>query len=289
MDIKDDGKYKIRLHETEWRLRQTPEVVLNRKTMMVALQNVQGVYVRGSYTYPSRGDAIQLKEISIDVGVPPSAITSENEATGVEECLTCPQGYSGLSCQNPADEYCRKRHRDYLNQPDDLALVGWSEPCQCNGHSTKCHPETCLCSDCQHNTYGEFCEKCKSGYIGDGRDGGPSACTKCACPLEENSFSDTCAAVPYGRGYVCNACKRGYSGQYCENCIVGFFGDPQRVGGFCEECACHPDGSLHGKCDPLTGECECRPGVTGRDCSRCQERHAFIGGVCTCKYCNLKI
>ncbi|PIO72285.1 laminin G domain protein [Teladorsagia circumcincta] len=41
------------------------------------------------------------------------------------------------------------------------------------------------------------------------------------------------------------------------------------------------DGSLNGACNPLTGQCECRDGVTGRDCSRCQHRHAFIGGVCT--------
>ncbi|VDL66463.1 unnamed protein product [Nippostrongylus brasiliensis] len=94
-------------------------------------------------------------------------------------------------------------------------------------------------------------------------------------------FSDTCVAVDYGRGYVCNACKPGYTGQYCESCVAGYFGEPSMPGGFCQSCDCHPDGSLHGACNPLTGQCECRPGVTGRDCSRCQHRHAFIGGVCT--------
>ncbi|VDL68178.1 unnamed protein product [Nippostrongylus brasiliensis] len=95
---------------------------------------------------------------------------------------------------------------------------------------------------------------------------------------------DTCVAVDYGRGYVCNACKPGYTGQYCESCVAGYFGEPSMPGGFCQSCDCHPDGSLHGACNPLTGQCECRPGVTGRDCSRCQHRHAFIGGVCTCAY-----
>ena len=27
-------------------------------------------------------------------------------------------------------------------------------PCQCNGHSNSCNPETGVCMDCQHNTTG---------------------------------------------------------------------------------------------------------------------------------------
>ncbi|EYC00933.1 hypothetical protein Y032_0112g342 [Ancylostoma ceylanicum] len=281
MAIAEDGKYKVRLHESEWRSRQSPELPVTRKQMMIALQNLQGIYVRGTYNYPARGDAITMSEISLDVAVPESSGASGPVAIGVEQCMDCQQGFAGASCQNPAQGYCRKKHRDYLNSPDDMSLVGWSEPCACNGHSVTCHPETCICTDCEHNTLGDHCDQCKSGYIGDARQGGANACTKCACPLVENSFSDTCAAVDYGRGYVCNACKPGYTGQYCESCVVGYFGEPSTPGGFCQSCDCHPDGSLHGACNPLTGECECRPGVTGRDCSRCQHRHAFIGGVCT--------
>uniref|UniRef100_A0A8L8JDH0 Laminin subunit alpha-2 n=1 Tax=Heligmosomoides polygyrus TaxID=6339 RepID=A0A8L8JDH0_HELPZ len=281
LQIEEDGKYKVRLHESEWRSRQSPELAVTRKQMMIALQNLQGVYIRGTYNYPARGDAISMSEVSLDVAVPPSTGVSGSVAVGVEQCTGCPQGFTGASCQNPATGYCRKKQRDYLNSPDDMDLIGWSEPCACNGHSVTCHPETCVCTDCEHSTMGDHCDQCKSGYIGDAREGGAKACTKCACPLVENSFSDTCAAVDYGRGYVCNACKPGYTGQYCESCVTGYFGEPSMPGGFCQSCDCHPDGSLHGACNPLTGQCECRPGVTGRDCSRCQHRHAFIGGVCT--------
>ncbi|XGW21734.1 hypothetical protein V3C99_004587, partial [Haemonchus contortus] len=281
LQIEEDGKYKVRLHESEWRSRQSPELPVTRKLMMIALQNLQGVYIRGTYNYPARGDAITMSEVSLDVAVPASPGLSGSTAIGVEQCTNCPQGFTGSSCHNPAVGYCRKRQRDYLNSPDDMSLIGWSEPCACNGHSTTCHPETCVCTDCEHNTTGDHCDLCKSGYIGDAREGGANACTKCACPLVENSFSDTCVAVDYGRGYVCNACKPGYTGQYCESCIIGYFGEPSTPGGFCQSCDCHPDGSLNGACNPLTGQCECREGVTGRDCSRCQHRHAFIGGVCT--------
>lgn len=33
-----------------------------------------------------------------------------------------------------------------------------------------------------------MCELCKTGFIGDAREGGSAACTQCACPLIENSF-----------------------------------------------------------------------------------------------------
>ncbi|KAK5975897.1 Laminin IV type A domain-containing protein, partial [Trichostrongylus colubriformis] len=141
VQIEEDGKYKVRLHESEWRSRQSPELPVTRKQMMIALQNLQGVYIRGTYNYPARGDAITMSEVrAIFIA-------------------------------------------DYLNSPDDMSLIGWSEPCACYGHSTTCHPETCVCTDCEHNTTGEHCDLCKSGYIGDAREGGAKACTKCACPL----------------------------------------------------------------------------------------------------------
>lgn len=137
--------------------------------------------------------------------------------------------------------------------------------------------------DCQHNTLGDYCDKCKPGYYGDAKEGHPDACMKCACPLAANSFSDTCVTTNSGRGYVCDSCKYGYKGTYCELCEVGFYGNPNVDGGYCQPCACHPYGSLNAYCHNVTGECECRDGVEGRDCSVCRPRHAFINRVCTCK------
>lgn len=67
-------------------------------------------------------------------------------ALGVEICESCSEGYWGPSCQNSIEGYCRKRDYDYLNNPDDLALIGKSIKCACNGHSEKCDPETCRCN-----------------------------------------------------------------------------------------------------------------------------------------------
>lgn len=100
---------------------------------MIALQNLQGVYIRGTYNYPARGDAISMSEVSppgrleslraappipnvqsqvsLDVAVPPSTGVSGSVAVGVEQCTGCPQGFTGASCQNPATGYCRKKQR----------------------------------------------------------------------------------------------------------------------------------------------------------------------------------
>ncbi|VDN06764.1 unnamed protein product [Thelazia callipaeda] len=280
-EVNQMGRYKVRLHESQWRSRLSPEVPVTRKQLMIALQNLQAIYIRATYNYPFTGDTASLHETSMDVAVWENATDAMSKmAIGVEQC-ECPQGYSGNSCQDPAEGYCRKRQPDFLNSVDDLALVGGPQPCACNGHSSTCEAETCRCTNCEHNTYGDYCELCKPGYYGDALVGDINGCSKCACPLLENSFSDTCVGTNQGRGYICDACKLGYTGVYCETCSTGYYGDPNEVNGTCEECACHEYGSVHGKCHPVTGQCECQQGVTGRDCSLCKARHAFIQGVCT--------
>lgn len=93
-----------------------------------------------------RGDTASIKDVSLDVAVSKdTAEMSENVAFGVEMC-DCPQEYSGSSCQDPAEGYCRHRAPDYLNSEDDIALIGLPTPCACNGHSTTCDPETCQCT-----------------------------------------------------------------------------------------------------------------------------------------------
>lgn len=55
-------------------------------------------------------------------------------------------------------------------------------------------------------------------------------------------------------------------------------------GGKCVPCECNPHGSVSDECHELTGQCNCRPGITGRDCSHCQPRHILTPKGCTCKY-----
>jgi len=38
----------------------------------------------------------------------------------------------------------------------------------------------------------------------------------------------------------------------------------------CRECNCSRVGSVDYRCHPVTGQCVCRPGVTGLTCDSCQ-------------------
>lgn len=77
----------------------------------------------------------------------------------------------------------------------------------------------------------------------------------------------------------------GYAGTKCERCAYGYYGFPSIPGGSCTPCNCNAAGSASDECDEETGQCNCRPGSTGRDCSECTApRHVLINDVCTCKF-----
>lgn len=83
-------------------------------------------------------------------------------------------------------------------------------------------------------------------------------------------------------------CRPGYAGTTCQECSPGFHGFPAcareypcgRPGGqvcltTCPHplpppaCHCSAEGSLHAACDPRSGQCSCRPRVTGLRCDTC--------------------
>lgn len=103
MEVYEDGKYKVRLHESSWRNRVTSQIALTRKQMMVALQNVQAAYIRATYNDMTRGDSISISELSLDVAVPEGGSETGVEsplAIGVEQCETCHDGYESLRLDN---------------------------------------------------------------------------------------------------------------------------------------------------------------------------------------------
>ncbi|EMP25868.1 Cadherin EGF LAG seven-pass G-type receptor 2 [Chelonia mydas] len=136
-------------------------------------------------------------------------------------------------------------------------------------------PDPCDSSPCPANSYcnddwDSFSCSCDPGYYGD----------SCAhvCALNPCEHQATCTRKPSApHGYICE-CPPSYFGPYCENNLGG--GQENHycplASDSCLLCDCYPTGSLARLCDPETGQCQCKPGVIGRRCDRCDNPFAEV-------------
>ena len=114
-----------------------------------------------------------------------------------------------------AGDDCEKCLPLYNNRPWSRAISTRAEECQkcnCNDLADSCFYDKDLghgvCIDCQRNTDGYFCEKCKVGFY---RDANTGECVACACS-QDGSKSTQCDVN--GR---CE-CHHGVEGDKCDRC-----------------------------------------------------------------------
>ncbi|KAJ8032912.1 Laminin subunit alpha [Holothuria leucospilota] len=247
---------------------------VSREDFLMVLANIDSFQIRAQY-FDTLLDA-SLSEMSLDV--------TRRDGTGevassVERC-TCPPEYTGLSCEQCAPGHYRISRGTFLGQ---------CVPCQCNNHSNKCDPDTGYCFDCQDNTEGPQCQTCRTGYRGNGTEGTDEECEICACPeaREDQNFAETCD-VNENNELVC-ICLEGHTGQYCEQCEEGYFGDPSRPNGRCRRCDCsgNTDTDRPGaECDSLYGNClKCQEETKGDHCEECADW--YFGDAEFLKSCQL--
>ncbi|XP_046289595.1 laminin subunit alpha-3 isoform X1 [Marmota monax] len=252
-DPRPDRLYHGRVQIVEGNFRHaSSRAPVSREELMTVLSRLQGLHIRGlHFTETQR---LTLGEVGLEEA---SDTGSGRRAHEVEMC-TCPPDYMGDSCQGCSPGY----YRDNKG-----SLTGRCVPCNCNGHSNRCQDGSGICTNCQHNTAGDHCERCKEGHYGNAVHG---SCRVCPCP-HTNSFATGC--VVSGANVRC-ACKPGYAGAQCERCAPGYFGNPQKFGGSCQPCNCNSNGQLH-SCDPLTGDCinqepkDSGPAEECDDCDSC--------------------
>lgn len=165
---------------------------------------------------------------------------------------------------NTAGSHCQHCAPLYNDRPWEAADGRTGAPnecrtCKCNGHADTCHFDVNVweasgnrsggvCNNCQHNTEGQHCQRCKPGFYRDLRRpfSAPDACKACSChPVGS-------AILPFSSVTFCDPsngdcpCKPGVAGPHCDRCMVGYWG----FGDYgCRPCDCA------GSCDPLTGDC----------------------------------
>ncbi|XP_060707115.1 laminin subunit alpha-2 isoform X3 [Hemiscyllium ocellatum] len=269
-------RHEVELTEHDWKYDNSPDGrPVSRKDFMDLLYDVNSILIKASYGTFMR--QTRISEISMEVAEASDRYVHAEQAQQIEQCF-CPEGYSGLSCQDCMLGYYRVPSRSTIREHRP---VTWScVQCQCNGHSDICDSKTSVCQNCRDNTAGAHCEVCAPGYYGIVR-GSPNDCRPCACPLQisSNNFSPTCVIEGHN-AYRCDACKEGYEGLHCERCAPGYYGNPRIEGNACIQCECDPIGSLPVPCDKFTGQCSCKPGMRGWTCDSCMEWHAREGTRC---------
>lgn len=264
---------------------------VTRTQFMQLLAGVQAVLVRGTF----HADQVESVLESGRLFAGERAMNGRGQwLLGEVERCECPAGYVGGSCERCVFGWMRRVENTTAHE-----LRGRCYECDCNGHAAACDVAGDVCGKCEHNTYGQRCERCAVGFYGNARRGRPDDCRRCACPLavDSNNFSPSCQlkelsldmnqlsnellligaagadAAANGEGSGADAIgaagtatTTGASAEYvCTQCPAGYTGD------HCEVC----DDGYYGS--PTTVGSECLPcpcnggpcdGISGR-CISC--------------------
>lgn len=144
---------------------------------------------------------------------------------------------------------------------------GYKGDCFCNGHSSICGPFTHQCLYCADNTFGVQCEKCLDGFEGSALQG------KEGCVLSRKNVIQFVACFCNGHFSECDEngkclhCLHNTTGNQCENCAEGFYGDAtQGTAEDCIKCPCPDDGDCFINDDALVECRKCPHGTYGTTC-----------------------
>ncbi|XP_054472751.1 laminin subunit beta-3 [Anoplopoma fimbria] len=201
----------------------------------------------------------------------------------------CQHNTAGVNCERCADLY-----NDLPWRPAEEGNTYTCTRCECNNHAQRCRFDQAvyeasgrrsggLCEGCMHHTTGPKCDQCAPGYQPNPRSrmDRPDACISCICSAEGTVNGGRCD----DRTGSC-VCKVNVEGPRCDRCKRGYYDlSPANPLG-CSKCSCSPDGSLSDVCDPMTGQCPCRPHFHGLTCEICSKGYWKPSVTGRCQPCS---
>uniref|UniRef100_A0A8C3JNQ0 Laminin subunit alpha-2 n=1 Tax=Calidris pygmaea TaxID=425635 RepID=A0A8C3JNQ0_9CHAR len=262
------------------------DVPVSRREFMTILANVKRILIRATYSYGVNSCWPRHRRVNGTIfgGIcAPCTCFGHadlcDDITG--ECLDCKHNTGG--------PYCDRCLPGFYGEP----TKGTAEDCQLcacplnipsNNFSPTCHFDRSrglICDECPAGYVGPRCERCAEGYFGQPLIPGGS-CQPCQCNDNlDFSVPGSCDSL----SGACLICKPGTTGQYCERCADGYFGDALDARN-CQPCHCHVNGSFSHICDSRTGQCECKANVIGRRCDLCQPETFGLESSRGCVPCN---
>ncbi|XP_045702161.1 netrin-G2 isoform X3 [Phyllostomus hastatus] len=185
------------------------------------------------------------------------------------------------------------RHSQRLSREPVQGQTLLRKGCKCNLHASLCSVrEGSLQCECEHNTTGPDCGRCRRNFRTRSwragsylplPHGSPNACAAAGSAVgncECYGHSNRCSYIDFLNVVTCVSCKHNTRGQHCQHCRLGFYRngsaelDDENV---CIECNCNQIGSMHDRCNE-TGFCECREGAAGPKCDDCLPTHYWRQG-----------
>ncbi|XP_044224545.1 laminin subunit alpha-3-like isoform X2 [Thunnus albacares] len=149
-----------------------------------------------------------------------------------------------------SSQFCRDSARSLVAAYNDGAL-----PCNCDksgSTGTTCDPVGGQCP-CRQHVIGRQCTRCATGYYGF------PYCRPCECGSRLcDETTGRCICPPQTVKPACDVCQ---SETFSYHPLLG-----------CEACECSPSGiraNAGSECDRVSGQCNCKPRISGRQCDRC--------------------
>ncbi|OXB66455.1 hypothetical protein ASZ78_007505 [Callipepla squamata] len=211
---------EVEMKEDSWKyFNSVSDQPVSRSDFMSVLSNIEYILIKATY-----GQGLQqsrIANISVETAVKFEKMhLGRSRAHLIEQCR-CPAGYAGFSCQNCRDntvgDYCNACAPGYYGKV--IGSVNDCSLCACPRANPVSFSPTCVlkgvqdyhCDACLPGYEGQYCEKCSLGYYGDPQLPGGS-CHLCRCN-PSGSVHVNCDRVT-GKCL----CKRGVTGQLCDEC-----------------------------------------------------------------------
>ncbi|XP_045065442.1 laminin subunit alpha-5 isoform X2 [Coregonus clupeaformis] len=312
----------VHMVEGSFRHAQTGNVVSREELMMVlvGLESLQirALHSQSAHTVSLRGVALEVAQTlptgrhanNVEICLCPANYQGDS-------CQQCAPGYyrdtkglflgkcvpcncnghsdqcldgSGVceNCQhNRAGDHCEKCQGGFLGNNSLDGHAQSCDTCPCplqvasNNFAVGCveKPNRMQCL-CMPGYAGPKCARCAPGFYGNPMVIG-STCQPCRC--HDNTDPNMLFSDCDGLTGECHSCMHNTAGTHCEICAPGFYGDAITAKN-CTRCNCSPCGTA--SCDPHTGQCRCKPGVSGLSCDCCEDGAFGYDSCSGCRRCD---